>query len=72
MAPPQILIPPLGPPGGVPEEELKSEFNGKVAWTIIPTNFPNIKGTITNKICDECFELFKIGQFQEIFAMIFI
>ena len=39
MAPPQILIPPLEPHGGVPEEELKSEYNGKVARTIIPTNF---------------------------------
>ena len=31
MGPPQILIPPLEPHGGVPEEELKSEYNGKVA-----------------------------------------
>ena len=61
----------LGLDGSSPKEELKSEFNGKVARTIIPTNFPNIKGTITNNICDECFELF-IGQFLEIFAMIFI
>ena len=39
MAPPQILIPPLEPHGGVPEEELKSEFNREVARTIIPS-FP--------------------------------
>ena len=60
---------------GVPmnsEEEIKSEFNGKVARTIILTNFPNIKGTITNNICNECFELFKIRQFLEIFAMFLI
>ena len=34
MSPPQIFWAPwdpLGPPEGVPEEELKSEFNGKVA-----------------------------------------
>ena len=30
---------PLGPPYGVPEEELKSEFNREVARTIIPS-FP--------------------------------
>ena len=36
MGPPQILWDPLGPPGGVPEEELKSEFNRKVARAIIP------------------------------------
>ena len=30
---------PLGPPEGVPEEELKSEFNGKVARNNGPSNF---------------------------------
>ena len=50
MVPPQILWGPLGPSGAlldplggshrVPEEELKSEFNRKVAQTIIPSNFP--------------------------------
>ena len=44
------LIPPLGPPGtlwdppgwsqGVPEVELKLEFNGKVARNNGPSNFP--------------------------------